>query len=134
MGGVNKYKNTLGFKSIFGQISFSYIKKEYKHELSKLETQTWFTNQHVAIFNIEVKEEEEGDEEAEEGNSGAFPQTPHLVEGFPHQPHAALALSGICIRKTWEKTRLGWLALNYTSLKFYMQIIRFFIRQVGEVI
>lgn len=32
-----------------------------------------FTNQHVAVFNVEVQEEEEGDEEAEEGNSGAFP-------------------------------------------------------------
>lgn len=54
------------------------------------------TNQHVAIFNVEVEEEEESDEEAEEGDGGALPQTPHLVQGFPQQPHAARSLSGIC--------------------------------------
>lgn len=32
-----------------------------------------FTNQHIAIFDVEVQEEEEGDEEAEEGDGGAFP-------------------------------------------------------------
>ena len=32
-----------------------------------------FTNQHIAVFNVEVQEEEEGDEEAEKGNSGTFP-------------------------------------------------------------
>lgn len=63
------------------------------------------TNQHVAIFNVEVQEEEEGDEEAEEGNSRAFPQTPHLVQGFPHQPHTVHSLTGICMRKSREKTR-----------------------------
>lgn len=54
------------------------------------------TNQHVAIFNVEVEEEEKGDEEAEEGDSRAFPQTPHLVQRFPQQPHAAGAVGGIC--------------------------------------
>lgn len=58
------------------------------------------TNQDIAIFNVEVQEEEEGDEEAEEGNSGAFPQTSHLVQGFPHQSHAVHPLTGICTRRT----------------------------------
>lgn len=56
------------------------------------------TNQHVAIFNVKVQEEEEGDEEAEEGNSGAFPQTSHLVQGFPHQPHALHSIAEICTK------------------------------------
>lgn len=43
-----------------------------------------FTNQHVAVFNVEVQEEEEGDEEAEEGEHGPFSETPHLVHGLPH--------------------------------------------------
>lgn len=63
------------------------------------------TDQHIAIFNVEVQEEEEGDEEAEEGNSGAFPQTPHLVQRFPHKPHAVRALAGICTGRTWKTTR-----------------------------
>lgn len=63
-----------------------------------------FTNQHVAIFNVEVQKEEEGDEEAEERNSGAFPQTSHLVQGFPHQPHSRHAVTEICTRRTRQKT------------------------------
>lgn len=55
-----------------------------------------FPHQHVAVFNVEVEEEEERDEEAEEGDGGALPKTPHLVQGFPHQPHAVHALTGIC--------------------------------------
>lgn len=58
------------------------------------------TYQHVSVLDVEVEEEEEGDEEAEEGDGGAFPQTPHLIQGFPHQPHAARALSGTCGRST----------------------------------
>lgn len=56
------------------------------------------TNQHEAILDVEVEEEKEGDEEAEKGNSGALPQTPHFVQGFPHQPHVVLC--GICRRST----------------------------------
>lgn len=67
------------------------------------------TYQHIAVFDVEVEEEEEGDEEAEEGDGGAFPQTPHLVQGFPHQPHAARALAGICGGRTWQG-RVSWLA------------------------
>lgn len=46
------------------------------------------TDQHIAVFHVKVQEEEEGDEEAKEGDGGAFPQTPHFVQGFPHQPHS----------------------------------------------
>lgn len=63
--------------------------------------------QHVAVLNVEVEEEEEGDEEAEEGDGGAFPQAPHLVQGFPQQPHAAAALSGTCRGTSREKLKLG---------------------------
>lgn len=61
--------------------------------------------QHVSVLDVEVEEEEEGDEEAEEGDGGAFPQTPHLIQGFPHQPHAARALSGTCGRTTTGEVR-----------------------------
>lgn len=55
-----------------------------------------FTNQDVAIFHVEVQKEEEGNEEAEEGDGGTFPQTPHLVQGFPHQPHSHTATGIFC--------------------------------------
>lgn len=74
-----------------------------------------FPNQHIAVFNVEVQEEEERDEEAEEGDGGAFPKTPHLVQGFPHQPHAVHALTGICRgrknkRRNEKSSFLGMLA------------------------
>lgn len=62
--------------------------------------------QHVAVLHVEVEEEEEGDEEAEEGDGGALPQAPHLVQGFPQQPHAAAALSGTCRGTGTEKLKL----------------------------
>lgn len=42
------------------------------------------TYQHISIIHIEVEKEQEGDEEAEEGEHGSFPETPHLVHGLPH--------------------------------------------------
>lgn len=54
------------------------------------------SDQNISIFDVEVEEEEEGDEEAQEGNGWAFPQTPHLVQGFPNQPHVVQPLTRIC--------------------------------------
>lgn len=62
--------------------------------------------QHVAVLDVEVEEEEEGDEEAEEGDGGALPQAPHLVQGFPQQPHDAAALSGTCRGTGREKLKI----------------------------
>lgn len=96
MGGVNKH---IWFQKAHA-VKFVVLTTHFLGEiLAKYEIHK-FTNQHVAIFNVEVQEEEEGDEEAEEGNGGAFPQTPHLVQGFPHQPHAVQAVAGICKRRT----------------------------------
>lgn len=72
--------------------------------------------QHVAVLNVEVEEEEEGDEEAKEGDGGAFPQAPHLVQGFPQQPHAAAALSGTCRGTGREELKL-W--RRSASIRFF---------------
>ena len=37
--------------------------------------------QHVSIIHVEVEEEQEGDEETEEGEHGAFPETLKVLPG-----------------------------------------------------
>lgn len=53
-------------------------------------------HQHVAVLHVEVDEEKEGDEDHQEGNCGALPETAHFVQGLPHQSHGCQVTTGTC--------------------------------------